>query len=166
MTTQITQTQNSVEIEKLVVAVPDQARSILVTDDKSYAAAGEILLKIKDFQKEIDSSYDPIITRAYDLHKESIAQKKRVEAPLLEAEAILKPKMSEYIKEAPEPPKVSGITSKKTWKFKITNQELIPREYLIPDEKTLGQIARTLCENATVPGVEFYFDLTISAGRR
>ncbi|MBL7686227.1 MAG: hypothetical protein JNK65_09385, partial [Deltaproteobacteria bacterium] len=65
-----------------------------------------------------------------------------------------------------ETPKVSGIASKTTWKFRIVNKKLIPREYLIPDEKAIGGIARSLGERANIPGVEFYPEMNISAGRR
>jgi hypothetical protein len=33
---------------------------------------------------------------------------------------------------------------------------LIPREYLIPDEKVIGQIGRALKEKAKIAGVEFF----------
>lgn len=52
--------------------------------------------------------------------------------------------------------KTAGVASQQTWKFRITNVDLIPREYLIPDEKTIGQIGRALKEKAKIPGVEFY----------
>ena len=62
------------------------------------------------------------------------------------------------------PPKVTaaGTSFRKVWKFRIVNAALIPREYLIPDEKRLGLIARTDKEGASVPGVEFYADEIIA----
>jgi hypothetical protein len=52
--------------------------------------------------------------------------------------------------------KTAGVASQQTWKFRIENPELIPREYLIPDEKVIGQIGRALKEKANIPGVQFY----------
>lgn len=52
--------------------------------------------------------------------------------------------------------KTAGVASQQTWKFRITNAELIPREYMIPDEKVIGQIGRALKEKANIPGIEFY----------
>ena len=57
------------------------------------------------------------------------------------------------------PPKATaaGTSFRKTWKAEITDAALIPREYLIPNEQLLGQIAREQKENATnIPGVRFY----------
>lgn len=53
-------------------------------------------------------------------------------------------------------PKAKGVSSTQVWKFKITNPELIPREYLIPDEQLLGQLARALKDKMCVPGVQPY----------
>lgn len=52
--------------------------------------------------------------------------------------------------------KVAGAASQKTWKFRITNAALIPREYLIPDEKLIGQLARALKDKLNIEGVEAY----------
>lgn len=54
--------------------------------------------------------------------------------------------------------KVAGVSSQQTWKFRITNVNEIPREYMMPDEKVIGQIGRALKEKAKIPGIEFYPD--------
>jgi len=61
------------------------------------------------------------------------------------------------------PPKVTaaGTSFRKNWKFRIVNVGLVPREFMIPNEQMLGQIARTAKENANVPGVEFYAEESI-----
>lgn len=52
--------------------------------------------------------------------------------------------------------KTAGVATQQTWKFRITDAELIPREYLVPDEKLIGQLARAMKEKAKIPGVQFY----------
>jgi hypothetical protein len=52
--------------------------------------------------------------------------------------------------------KTVGVSGSTIWEFVIENPELIPREYLIPDEKTIGQLGRALKEKAKIPGVKFY----------
>lgn len=56
------------------------------------------------------------------------------------------------------PPKVTaaGTSLRRTWKARVVDATAIPREFLIPNEQLLGQIAREQKENASVPGVEFY----------
>ena len=50
-------------------------------------------------RKEIDSYFDPIISRAHAAHKEAVSQKKRADEPLAQAEAILKPQMLAFVNE-------------------------------------------------------------------
>jgi len=62
-------------------------------------------------------------------------------------------------------PKVSGMSIRDNWKFKITNEKLIPREYLKVDEVKIGQVVRALKSATNIPGVEVYNEGTVS-GRR
>lgn len=59
-------------------------------------------------------------------------------------------------------PKVEGISTRRTWKFRIVNESIIPRDYLMPDEKKIGGVARSMGEAARIPGVEVYAEDTIS----
>lgn len=58
--------------------------------------------------------------------------------------------------------RVSGVATRTTWKARVTNPNLIPREYMMPDESALGRLANALKHKARVPGVEFYADTTVS----
>lgn len=61
--------------------------------------------------------------------------------------------------------KVSGIQTKTIWKFKIIDEKLIPREYLIPNETMLGNVARATKGTLKIEGIEFYSEEVIAAGR-
>jgi len=87
------------EIQERALTVPEKARNVKIMDDKTYEAAGEILLQIKDLRKQIDAAFDPIIKKAHEAHKEAVSQKKRADAPLVEAENILKPQIGAYLAE-------------------------------------------------------------------
>lgn len=84
------------EIETKALSVPDEAKAIIVKDDESFQKAGRVLLVIKDIRKEINATFDPIITKAFAAHREAVGQKRKVEAPLIEAEGIIKPRMAAY----------------------------------------------------------------------
>jgi len=90
---------NQTELTERALTVPEQANALIVTTSEQYEAAAEMLLNIKSLQKEINETFDPICKKAFDAHKEAVAQKKKVEAPLIEAERIIKPKMADYIAE-------------------------------------------------------------------
>jgi len=58
---------------------------------------------------------------------------------------------------------ISGISTRKIWKFEITDPILIPREYLIPDEKYIGDIVRASKGKKEISGVRIYAENIISA---
>ena len=199
------------EVTERALTVPEKAQAIIIRSNDDFIKAGEILTAIKSLRKEIDATFDPIIKKAFEAHKEAVAQKKKVDAPLVEAEGIVKPRMAAWnaeqerirreeeerlreiarkeeeerrLKEAidaeksgnkeeaeailetpiePPPvvipkttPKVAGVSFTKQWKFRITDPNKIPREYLTPDEVKIGGVVRALKDKANIPGVEVY----------
>jgi len=83
-----------------------------------------------------------------------------------EAEAIINEPV--YIPPVVVPktvPKVEGMSIRENWKFRITNEKLIPREYLKVDEVKIGQVVRAMKSAANIPGIEIYNEGVIS-GRR
>ena len=61
-----------------------------------------------------------------------------------------------YLPAEPTLPKVNGFKSRTVWKFKIVNESIIPREYLIVDEVKIGQVVRAMKNLTKIPGVEVY----------
>lgn len=56
-------------------------------------------------------------------------------------------------------PKIQGGPSYRTiWKFRIVNVNLIPRQYMVPDEKAIGGVVRSSQGRVQIPGVEAYED--------
>jgi hypothetical protein len=80
-------------------AFVERARSLQVIDDATYVRASQQLVAIKSLRGEADAAFDPIITDAHKAHKTALEQKKKVEAPLIEAEGLLKRSMSGYVME-------------------------------------------------------------------
>jgi hypothetical protein len=62
--------------------------------------------------------------------------------------------------------KVSGVSMTKQWKFRITDPNKIPREYLAVDELKIGAVVRALKDQCHIAGIEVYSVDSISAGRR
>lgn len=70
--------------------------------------------------------------------------------------------------QAPPTPKVvmTGAAVKKYWEYEIINEQLIPREYLIPDEKKIGAMVRGSQGKVNIPGVRIYQRSSLSATGR
>lgn len=61
--------------------------------------------------------------------------------------------------------KVAGITTKTVWKFRIVDAAKIPRNYLIPDEKAIGEMVRFTNGKKQIDGIEIYSEDVIIARR-
>ncbi|MHB8109694.1 MAG: hypothetical protein ACYDHW_06650 [Syntrophorhabdaceae bacterium] len=214
-------TQETEVVAKKALSIPEHARSIKIIDADTYSQAGEVLVTIKGLRKEIGAAFDPIIKKAHEAHKEAKAQKDKAEAPLIEAENILKPAISAYDREQErirreeearqreiarkaeeerrlqealqaekegdaaaaqaiieEPvyvppvviekttPKVQGISKQTIWKFRIVNESLIPRDYMMADQVKIGGVVRATKGSIKIPGVEIYSEDIIKAAAR
>jgi phosphoenolpyruvate-protein kinase (PTS system EI component) len=63
-----------------------------------------------------------------------------------------------------EQPKIAGIAIPKIWTFEITDEDLIPREYLIVDESRIRRVVTALKGDTKIPGVRVFEQKRISAG--
>lgn len=87
------------ELQKLnseAQELPLQAKSFRVTDLATYTKAGQLLLAIKSIRSKINASFNPIIKAAHAAHKTAMEEKKKIEAPVSEAEAIVKRELARY----------------------------------------------------------------------
>ncbi len=53
-------------------------------------------------------------------------------------------------------PTVAGVSTQTRWKFRITNEDEVPREYLMVDEKAIAGVVASLKNKTNIPGVEVY----------
>lgn len=62
---------------------------------------------------------------------------------------------------------IGTMAERRTWQFKVTDINLIPREYLMVDEKKMNAIKKEFGEKGqTIPGVEFFQETSFSATTR
>lgn len=100
-------------------------------------------------------------------------ERERLERQAAKAEAAGKVEKAEQIAEraqmvvAPvvqtEAPKVQGVSTRGIWKYEIADAAAVPREYLMPDEKKIGQVVRALKGDANIPGVRVWEEKTLAA---
>lgn len=67
---------------------------------------------------------------------------------------------------AEKPAAVAGVAFRDKWDFRIINADMIPREYLVVDEKKIGAVVRAMKDKTNIPGVEVIKDQTVSASSR
>ncbi len=88
-----------------------------------------------------------------------IEEKSEIKATAAEIKAaqVVAPKVEAYI------PPVVGQSSRTIWKARVVDAAQIPREYMVPNEKMLNDVAGATKGKLSVPGVEFYPEQVMSA---
>jgi hypothetical protein len=56
--------------------------------------------------------------------------------------------------------KTTGVKKRTNWKFTITDANLIPKEYLCPDQEKIGAVVRGTKGTIAIPGVKVYPEYT------
>lgn len=84
-------------IEAKVSVVLAQAQKMVVKNNDQLLVVSEFLKTIKALRAEVDQTFDPIIAAAHASHKEACNQKRKVEAPLVQAEGVVKPLIAAYM---------------------------------------------------------------------
>jgi flagellar biosynthesis GTPase FlhF len=56
-----------------------------------------------------------------------------------------------------------GVSIRKVWTFRVVSFARLPDEYKLPNEKKLGELARSSGPVAAVPGIEFYEESCVAA---
>ena len=61
-------------------------------------------------------------------------------------------------------PQAAGIAARKTYKFRVVSADKVKREYMVPDEKKIGQVVRALGLKAAeaIGGIEVYEETNIA----
>lgn len=77
-------------------AIIDEARGLVIATPADYTRGGELLKAVKGLRAQIAETFQPIISKAHQAHKEAIVQLARAERPLIDAEAVLKTRLVEY----------------------------------------------------------------------
>lgn len=90
---------NSDAVRNEALAWPERARAVVITDDESYTGAANLLKGIKALRQRIADTFNPHIDRAHKAHKALVQEKATAEAPLTEAESIVKRSLVTYQQE-------------------------------------------------------------------
>ncbi len=120
-----------------------------VIDANSYALVCDLGKEAKRIGKLIEEEFQPSIQQADKAHKGMIKLRDRALANFEEAELLSKDKIAESVVKTD----VEGVSLAERWYPKIENENLIPREYLVPDMTKIKAMVLALKGEARIPGV-------------
>jgi len=84
------------KIEKETRDIVAQAKSITITNQAQYEGANTFMRAVKGLQKEIHNTFDPIVSKAYETHKEATSKRREHLDPAISAERVVKNIMIAY----------------------------------------------------------------------
>lgn len=157
--------------------------------EKAHATWKSIVAQEKRFTDQLDrferslknkvTEYERIEEEKREAERQRLQAKADEEARrererlLKRAEKVKTPEKKEMLMEqaetitAPsvqinEQEKTEGVASQKLWKARVTDEKLVPREWLIVNQKALDAYAKATKGAVKVPGVEFYYEKYLS----
>lgn len=92
-------TPEAEEVTTRALTIPEQANAVKIVDAGSYVKAGELWNNIRELRKKVKDSFDPIIKKAHEAHREALDRKAAVDAPLDAAERTVKKAMNAWDEE-------------------------------------------------------------------
>jgi hypothetical protein len=100
MTIQLADETN--EIESKALAIPEQAKLIVVTDNDTMAMADNTVDAISDMMKEVDGTFKPMADKAFAAHREITGRWKQIKQPLEDAKTYLVNQIKGYKRKVQE----------------------------------------------------------------
>ena len=96
----MTETSTAIEdLEARSTSLATQAAAITISDQETFEAAGKFLSSVKMLRREVTDTFEPIRRKAHAAWKEVVAQENRHDAPLKDAEGIVKGAIGGYVEE-------------------------------------------------------------------
>ncbi len=84
------------EVSTRALSIIDQGKAVVIKTTDDYRIAGGVWATIKGVMKQVDDSFDPIISKAHQAHKEAVAQKAKIYDPLKAVYVSVKGLMSSW----------------------------------------------------------------------
>jgi putative cell wall-binding protein len=128
---------------------------------KAHEAHKEALNQMKKFSDPIDLAERVIKRKRADYLDELERVAREAAEKAKKQEEIAKEIGVEFVPEPVVQPiiqKTEGISDKKVWKFRIKDEKLIPREFLMVDERKISGVVKSMGKDAErlVTGIECY----------
>lgn len=84
------------KIKNLTGDALSRANDLTIASNNDFEAAGAFREALREIEKQVDDTFDHLITQAHKHHKTLVAEKKRHAEPIEQARAIIKAKMIDW----------------------------------------------------------------------
>jgi len=84
------------DLQSQALTMPDRAKQIQIIDEESLHKANEFMHGCRQLEKKIDETMDPLIKKANELHRDTLATKREMKDPVTQARETVDPKIIGY----------------------------------------------------------------------
>jgi len=170
----------SMDHKQFVTSNPEHVMDLVMNmplhNDMDMSMADVMIGRIRADKISVETQYKEPVARAFQAHKKLTKERGKIIENYDWAEKLLKEKMKVYHmatdrkalaeKEVTTtsitPPKPRSVLNHTTfiekWKFRITDETKIPRNYMMPNDKSIGETVRSMGGMAEINGVQVYRD--------
>ena len=169
----VRQVDGQIKLVRTAFAKPkklaDEAHKSICALEKNCLGQGEQAKRIVKGKIGVWQTEQERIRRDEQARLQREAQKQSDDAAMQRAEAleadgrtgeaqaaIDHPVQAPIMPAPPAPPKLEGAQTRLYWRHRVTDVGLVPRQWMVVDEKALAVYARSAKAAAKVAGVEFY----------
>ena len=128
------------EVEQRALTLPEKADRIMIMNADTFKDAAEFTLTLRTIKKEIDNTFDPIVKKAHEAHKEAVSQKKKVMEPVEQAQKIIDRKIGDFHTEQERQRKIEEDRLRKEAEERARNEE---------EDRRLSEAVRMEAEGQT-----------------
>jgi len=83
-------------LETQALTMAERAKQIQIIDDETLYKANEFMHGCRQLEKKIDDKMDPLIKKANELHRDTLATKREMKDPITQARERVDPKIISY----------------------------------------------------------------------
>lgn len=132
--------------ENLEKAISIKSGAMQVYDNKKAEIARIAQAKLQDEANKKAATLEERARKAAEKGNEERAEELRQQAL---QKAVIVPTVNV------EKVKIQGLTTRTNWSYEITDVNLIPREFMCPNDKLLGQLARSTKGTLSITGIKW-----------
>lgn len=132
-------------------------------------ACVRLLSVVKALGSTVHDAFEPAVKAAHEAHKQIISARDAHADVLVEAEKLVRTALNRWVvaqKQAGTAAPLEGVTTRSTWKYAVEDLSLIPREYLVLDEKKVKAVVKAMRADTNIPGIRVFEDASVAVSSK
>lgn len=136
------------EIQEKALTLPDQVKEIHVVDEETLSQANEFVKGCRSMIQKISGLMDPIIKRFTEGHRDTLADKRELEDPWIQAKDLVTPQIISYRRKIEEAKRAAELVAQREIEEKKRKEEELLKQAAELENKGKIEEADEIMEKA------------------